>query len=45
MRTQFKKDATTFQQKGGRIPVHSQEMIEAELNKLMDQKHTIKLDK
>ena len=39
MRTQFSKDATPIQQKGRRIPVHLQERVETELNKLVDQKH------
>ena len=34
-----------IQQKGRRIPVHLQERVEEELNKLMDQNHIIKLDK
>ena len=31
--------------KGRRIPVHLQERVEKEFNKLIDQKHLIKLDK
>ena len=45
MRTQFKKELITVQQKGRRVPVHLQERVEKEFNKLMDQKHIIKLDK
>ena len=33
-----------LKQKGRRIPVHFQERVEGELNKLMDQNHIIKLD-
>ena len=33
------------QLKGCRVPVHLQERVEKELNKLIDQKHVIKLDK
>ena len=45
MRTQFNKDISPIQQKGRRNPVHLQERVEAELNKLMDQKHIIEIDK
>ena len=45
MRTQFNKEFIPVQQKGRRVPVHLQERVEKELNKLMDQKHIIKLDK
>ena len=45
MRTQFNQDFVPIQQKGRPIPVHLQERVERELNKLMDQKHIIKLDK
>ena len=45
MKTQFNKDFEPVQQKGRRIPIHLQERVEAELNKLIDQKHIIKLDK
>ena len=33
-----------MKQKGRRIPVHLQERVEGELNKLIDQNHIIKLD-
>ena len=45
MKTQFNKDFEPVQQKGRRIPIHPQERVKAELNKLIDQKHIIKLDK
>ena len=45
MKTQFNKDFEPIQQKGRRIPIHLQENAEAELNKLIGQKHIIKLDK
>ena len=45
MRTQFSKEFEQIQQKGRRIPRHLQEKVEAELNKLIDQKHIIKLEK
>ena len=45
MKTQFNKDFEPRQQKGRRIPIHLQERVEAELNKLIDQKHIIKFDK
>ena len=45
MRTKFNKEIIPVQQKGRRVPVHLQERVEKELNKLMDQKHLIKLDK
>ena len=45
MKTQFSQDFVPIQQKGRRIPVHLQERVEGELNKLMDQNHIIKLDK
>ena len=45
MKTQFNKEFEPKQQKGRRIPIHLQERVEAELNKLIDQKHIIKLDK
>ena len=45
MRTQFKKDFIRVQQKGRRVPVHQQERVDEELDKLMDQKRKIKLDK
>ena len=48
MKTQFNQDFMPIQQKGQkgrRIPVHLQERVEGELNKLMDQNHIIKLDK
>ena len=44
MRTQFNHDFISIQQKGRRIPVHLQERVEGEFNKLMDQNHVIKLD-
>ena len=45
MKTQFNRDFEPIQQKGRRIPIHLQERIEVEVNKLIDQKHIIKLDK
>ena len=45
MKTQFSQDFMPIQQKGRRIPVHLQERVQGELNKLMDQNHIIKLDK
>ena len=45
MKTQFNRDFESVQQKCRRIPIHLQERIEVELNKLIDQKHIIKLDK
>ena len=45
MRTQFKEKFVPVQQKGRRVPVHLKERVEKELNKLMDQKHIVKLDK
>ena len=41
MKTQFNKDFEPIQQKGRRIPIHLQERVEAELNKLIDQKHIL----
>ena len=40
MRTQFNKEFVPVQQKGRRVPVHLQERVGKELNKLMDQKQT-----
>ena len=45
MRTQFSKEFKPIQQKGRPIPINLQERVETELNKLIDQKHIIKLDK
>ena len=45
MRTQFNQDLIPIQQKARCIPVHLQERVEGELNKLMDQNHVIKTDK
>ena len=45
MRTQFNRDFIPLKQKIRRIPVHLQERVEGELNKLMDQNHIIKIDK
>ena len=45
MRTQFTKEFIPIQQKGRRIPIHLQERVKGELNKIKDQKHIIKLDK
>ena len=45
MRTQFSKEFIPIQRKSQRIPSHLQERVEGELNKLIDQKHIIKLDK
>ena len=44
MKTQFSKKFAV-QQKGRRIPIHLQQRVEAELNKLIDHKHIVKLDK
>ena len=45
MKTQFIEEFEPVQQKGRRIPTHLQERVEGELNKLIEQKHIIKLDK
>ena len=45
MRTKFNKEFFPVQQKGRRVPAHLQERVEKELNKLMDHKNIIKLDK
>ena len=45
MKTQFIEDFVPIQQKGRRIPIHLQERVEGELNKLIDQRYIIKLDK
>ena len=45
MKKQFSKEFEPVQQKGRRIPIHLQKRDEAELNKLIDQKHIIKLEK
>ena len=45
MKTQFIKEFVPIQQKRRRIPIHLQKRVEGELNKLIDQKHLIKLDK
>ena len=45
IKTQFNKDFVPIQQKGQRNPIHLQERVEGELNKLIDQKHIIILDK
>ena len=45
MKTQFIQEFVPIQQKGRRIPIHLQERAEGVLNKLIDQKHIIKLDK
>ena len=45
MKTQFIKDITAIQQKRRRVPIHLQERVEEEINKLIDQKHIIKFDK
>ena len=39
------KNLNRYNQKGRRIPIQLQERVEAELSKLIDQKHIIKLDK
>ena len=44
-KTQFNEDFKPIQQRGRCIPIHLQERVEAELNKLIYQKHIIKLDK
>ena len=44
MRTQFLQDINPIEQKSRRIPIHLQERVEAELNKLKDQKLIKKLD-
>ena len=38
MKTQFIKEFVPIQQKGRRIPIHLQERVEGDLNKLIDQK-------
>ena len=45
MKTQFIPDVTPIQQKGRRIPIHLHERVENELNKLINQKHIINLEK
>ena len=45
MRTQFSEEFIPIQRKRRSIPSHLQERVEGELNKLIDQKHKIKLDK
>ena len=45
MRTQLIKEFVPIQQKGRRIPIHLQERVEGESNKLIDQNNMIKLDK
>ena len=45
MKTQFLLDITPIQEKGRRFPIHLQERVKNELNKLIDQKHNTKLDK
>ena len=45
MKTQFSKEFEPVQQKGRRQQIHLQERFKAELNKLIDHKHIIKLDK
>ena len=42
VKTQFIKDAYPIQQKGRRIPIHLQERVENELNKLIDQNHIVR---
>ena len=44
MKTQFIEEFVPIQQKGQRIPIHLQERVEGELNKIINQKHIIKLD-
>ena len=45
MKTQFSHGFMPIQQKGRRILVHLQEIVEGELIQLMDQNHIIELDK
>ena len=45
MKTQFIPDVPPIQQKGRRIPIHLQERVKIEMNKLIDQQHIIKLEK
>ena len=45
MKAQSIKEFNPIQQKGRRIPIQLQEWVEADLNKLIDQKHIIKLDR
>ena len=45
MKAQLIDEFEPVQQKGRRIPIHLQERVEGELNKLIHQKHIIKLDK
>ena len=45
MRTQFNKEFIPVQQKGRRVSVHQQERVEKEPNKIINQKHILKLYK
>ena len=45
VKTQFIEELVPIQQKGRRIPIHPHERVKVELNKLIDQKHIIKLNK
>ena len=45
LKTEFTSEVTPIQQKGRRVPTHHQERVEAKLNKLIDQKLIVKLDK
>ena len=45
MKTQFMSNVTPIQQNGRRIPIHLQERVEKEPNKLVDQQHILKMEK
>ena len=45
MKKQFIPDVTPIQQKGRRVPIHLQERVDNEFNKLIDQKSVLKLEK
>ena len=44
MKSQFLLDVTPIQQKVRHFPIHLQERVENEFNKLIDQKHNLKLE-
>ena len=44
MKTHLIKDQSHIHQKGRRVPIHLQERVEKELNKLISQKSIIKPD-
>ena len=45
MKTQFFPNGTPIQKKGRRFAIHLQERVETKLNKLIDRKQVVKLDK